>query len=167
LKINIMASEASLRKKQYDFDRFETGAVKEEEAKKPAIRRRSLDPSKRGNPARAVIAAFAAVGLLSLPVLSDAQYTELSRQITDQKAVLDELKSENVRLLTDIESKSAIKEVQSYATDILGMQKLDKSQVEYISTESGSEVVIPEYEPGFFTTLYNNFLDFIDYIKGE
>jgi hypothetical protein len=161
-----MANEASLRKNQYDFDRFETGAAKQEAAKKPSIRRHSIDPAKRGNPAKAVIAAFAAVALLSLPVLSDAQYTELSRQITDQKAVLDELKSENVRLLTDIESKSAIKEVQSYATDILGMQKLDKSQVEYISTENGSEVVIPENEPGFFTKLYNNFLDFVDYIKG-
>jgi hypothetical protein len=156
----------TVRKNKYDFDRFETGAAREEEAKKPAILRRSLDPAKTGGVAKAVVTAFAILGMLSLPVLSDAQYAELSRQITDQKAILEELKSENVRLLTDIESKSAIKEVQTYAVDVLGMQKLDKSQIEYISSDNGSEVVIPEYDPGFFTSVYNNFLDFIDYVKG-
>ncbi|MDR0974784.1 MAG: hypothetical protein LBL80_03720 [Ruminococcus sp.] len=160
-----MAREQAVRKQNYDFGRFEANEA-EEENRKARILRHTVDPAKRGNIGKALVWAVLAVMLLSLPLLSEAQNTELSRQIAVKEQQLDELRSENVRLMTDIESKSAIKSVQSYAEDILGMQKLDKSQIEYVSTEGGSEVIIPDYEPGFFTKLYNSFLDFLDYIGG-
>jgi cell division protein FtsB len=161
-----MAREQAVRKPGYDFGRFEGVTDPEEETRKARIRRKTIDPAKRGNIGKALVFAVLSVMLLSLPLLSEAQNTELSRQIAAKEAELDELKSENVRLMTDIESKSAIKSVQSYAEDVLGMQKLDKSQIEYVKTDGGSEVIIPEYEKGFFTSLYNNFLDFLDYIGG-
>jgi hypothetical protein len=161
-----MANSSATLKNRYDFDRFEGASNEEKDSRKPKLLRRTIDPAKRGSLGKAVVSAVVAVGLLSLPLLSEAQITELSGQIADKEIILDELRSENVRLMTDIESKSAIKSVQSYAEEVLGMQKLDKSQIEYVSTEGGSQIIIPDYEPGFFTVLYNNFLDFVDYISG-
>ncbi|MDR0903921.1 MAG: hypothetical protein LBM59_04750 [Ruminococcus sp.] len=161
-----MARESAVRKPGYDFGRFEGLSDPEEETRKARILRKTIDPAKRGNIAKALVFAVLAVMLLSLPLLSEAQNTELSRQITLKEQELDELRSENVRLLTDMESKSAIKSVQTYAEEILGMGKLDKSQIEYVRTDGGSEVVIPEYEKGFFTNLYNGFLDFVEFIGG-
>ncbi|MDR0986672.1 MAG: hypothetical protein LBL98_03110 [Ruminococcus sp.] len=161
-----MARESAVRKPGYDFGRFESTKDSEDETRKARIRRKTTDPAKRGSIVKALIQAVLAVMLLSLPLLSEAQDTELSRQITLQEAKLDELRSENVRLAADMESKSAIKAVQTYAEEVLGMGKLDKSQIEYVSTEGGSEVVIPEYEKGFFTNLYNGFLEFVEFIGG-
>jgi hypothetical protein len=155
---------ASALQRQYDFDRFAEETPNEET--KPKIRRHSQSPAKRGSLAFAVVFSVAAVGLLSLPILSAAKLTEISRQIATENNRLDELMSENVRMKTDIESKSTIKSVQDYAENVLGMQKLDKSQIEYVDTENGSEVEIPDYNPGFFTRISNKFWEFVEYIGG-
>jgi cell division protein FtsL len=154
----------ALRKQKYDFDRFNMDIV--ESKRVPKIRRRKESPEKRGNLTISLIVAVLAVSLLSMPITSEAQFTELGQQISAEQERLTELRSENVRMKTEVESKSAIKSVQTYAEDVLGMRKLDKSQIEYVDTESGSQVEIPEHETGFFTKLYNHFQEFIEYIGG-
>ena len=66
----------------------------------------------------------------------------------------------------EIESKSSRKAVESYAENILGMQKLDKSQCEYVSLESGNVIEIPEENDNIFVDIKNAVSEFIDYLRG-
>ena len=76
------------------------------------------------------------------------------------------LESENVRMQSELEEKTALKSVESYAENVLGMQKLDKSQIEYVSISNGNIVDIPENNDNIFVRLKNSFDDFVEYLKG-
>lgn len=67
---------------------------------------------------------------------------------------------------TEIESKNSLKNIEDYAENILGMQKLDKSQVDYITIESGNVVEIPQEEDNIFVNIKNALDDFVEYIRG-
>ena len=84
-------------------------------------------------------------------------------KLNDQVMILE---SENVRMQTAIESKSALKAVEDYAVDVLGMQKLDKSQIEYLSIENGNVIDIPEENENFFVKIKHSFEDFLEYLRG-
>lgn len=106
------------------------------------------------------LVAFATV------VSAKVEATDVRNQINEQQKIVNTLKSENTRMQAEIESKTSRKTVESYAENILGMQKLDKSQCEYISLESGNVIEIPEDEDNFFVKLYNKVSDFLEYLRG-
>lgn len=58
--------------------------------------------------------------------------TRLTKEISEQKASLENLQSEYVSLKTRQEQALSISYVESYAQEKLGMVKMDPSQVEYI-----------------------------------
>jgi 3-oxoacyl-[acyl-carrier-protein] synthase III len=87
-------------------------------------------------------------------------------EINNLNSQVDILRSENVRMQTEIESKSALKSVEDYAENVLGMQKLDKSQIEYLSIENGNVVDIPESNENIFVKIKNAFENFVEYIRG-
>lgn len=91
---------------------------------------------------------------------------DIRSKINDEQKRVDVLRSENTRMQAEIETKISRKAVESYAEDILGMQKLDKSQCEYITLESGNVIEIPETEESFFVRLYNDISEFFEYLKG-
>jgi len=69
-------------------------------------------------------------------------------------------------MLTRIEQKSSQKVVEDYAENVLGMQKLDNAQVEYISLESGNKVEIPEQNENVLKKIKNAFDSFVEYLRG-
>ena len=79
---------------------------------------------------------------------------------------VDVLHSENVRMQTEIESKSALRSVEDYAEDVLGMQKLDKSQIEYLTMQNGNMIDIPEASHNQFVKMQHAFEDFVEYLRG-
>ena len=109
----------------------------------------------------------AAVGALLYGVIdSKVQATAIRSEINNEQMIVDTLKSENARMKTEIESKSSMKAVESYAENVLGMQKLDKSQCEYITLESGNVIEIPENTDNFFVKVKSAISDFLDYLRG-
>ena len=52
-------------------------------------------------------------------------------------------KAENVRLQTELESKISAKNVEEYAENVLGMKKIDPSQIKYIEIQTDDVVSIP------------------------
>ena len=98
--------------------------------------------------------------------LTKYENAALHAEITAQTKYVQMLESENVRMQTEIEEKTALKSVESYAEDILGMQKLDKSQIEYVSVSSGSVIDIPENDDNIFVKIKNGVSDFLEYLRG-
>lgn len=103
----------------------------------------------RNNAAKAIAGKLSSVliigliiGILCMSLYLRTEITETSDRINKSQATLDELKSEETRLLMEMERKISYKNIEQ-AAEALGMQKKEKSQVTYIrvNQENKSQVV--------------------------
>lgn len=150
----------------YDLSKYENAAPKLTDGEKSKIVVRKAKPKPTASAPKILITAFMAVLVLSLVVYPKVQQATVMSDINKLNDKVMILESENVRMQTAIESKSALKAVEDYAIDVLGMQKLDKSQIEYLSIENGNVIDIPEENENFFVKLKHSFEDFLEYIRG-
>jgi len=146
----------------YDLTKYEDVSPE----KTPKIRVRRQKAENVGS-APKMIAFTAAAGLiLGAVIYGKVENAAIHAEITNQTKAVEMLASENVRMQSEIEEKTALKSVESYVENILGMQKLDKSQIEYVSISNGSVADIPEGEDNVFLKIKNAFGDFLEYIRG-
>lgn len=150
----------------YDLSKYENAAPKLTDGEKSKIVVRKAKPKPTASAPKILITAVMAVLVLSLVVYPKVQQATVMSDINKLNDQVMILESENVRMQTAIESKSALKAVEDYAVDVLGMQKLDKSQIEYLSIENGNVIDIPEENENFFVKLKHSFEDFLEYIRG-
>jgi cell division protein FtsB len=148
----------------YDFEHFEK--VETEEHRAAKIRVHAKSAAKVGSPVRLLIMGAVVLSCLLLIVKSYSDLAALSDSIAKVQAEVDTLSSEQVRMEARIEGRSAIRYVEEYAEDVLGMRKIDKSQVEYIDVTGGNQVILPETEKGVFTELKQSLDEFLEYLKG-
>ena len=146
----------------YDLTKYEDVAPE----KAPKIRVRRQRAEHVGSVPKMLVTIAAAGLLLGAVIYGKVENAAIYSDIAKQTKYVDMLNSENVRMQSEIEEKTALQFVESYAEDVLGMQKLDKSQVEYINVSGGSVVDIPENEENIFVKLKNSFSDFLEYIRG-
>lgn len=146
----------------YDLTKYED--VAPEKAPKIRIHRRRAENT---GSVPGMIALAAAVGiLLGAVIYGKVEEASIHAEITAQTKYVDMLNSENVRMRSELEEKTALKSVETYVEDVLGMQKLDKSQIEYVSISNGSVVDIPETEDNIFVRIKHTLSDFLEYIRG-
>lgn len=146
----------------YDLTKYED--VAPEKAPKIRIHRRRAENT---GSVPSLIALAAAVGiLLGAVIYGKVEEASIHAEITAQTKYVDMLYSENARMRTELEEKTALKSVETYVEDVLGMQKLDKSQIEYVSISNGSVVDIPETEDNIFVRIKHTLSDFLEYIRG-
>ena len=150
----------------YDLSKYENAAPKLTDGEKLKIVVRRAKPKPTASAPKILITAVMAVLVLSLVVYPKVQQATVMSDINKLNDQVMILESENVRMQTAIESKSALKAVEDYAVDVLGMQKLDKSQIEYLSIENGNVIDIPEENENFFVKIKHSFEDFLEYLRG-
>lgn len=146
----------------YDLTKYEDVAVE----KAPKIRIRRQRAENTGSVPKLIVTLSAAGLLMGAVIYGKVENAAIHAEITAQTKYVQMLDSENVRMQTEIEEKTALKSVESYAEDILGMQKLDKSQIEYVSVSSGSVIDIPENDDNIFVKIKNGVSDFLEYLRG-
>lgn len=150
----------------YDLSKYENAAPKLTDGEKSKIVVRKAKSKPTASAPKILITAIMAVLVLSLVVYPKVQQATVMSDINKLNDQVMILESENVRMQTAIESKSALKAVEDYAVDVLGMQKLDKSQIEYLSIENGNVIDIPEENENFFVKIKHSFEDFLEYLRG-
>ena len=137
----------------YDFSRFEerTPQVKQQEkAVQLKVYEQSRAAQARNNGKKVAVRMVLCMGLvallLSLNVYYMALSNELTHQISDQRDELEELQGEALRLETELEGKTSLSAVGDYASEYLGLNKLDESQIQYVnlSNEDHIEVLTEE-----------------------
>lgn len=146
----------------YDLTKYEDVAPE----KAPKIKIRRQKAANVGSAPKMLVTAVAAGLLLGGVIYGKVENAAVYAQVTEQTKNVEMLQSENVRMQSEIEEKTALESVESYAENVLGMQKLDKSQIEYVSVSNGSEVDIPEDEDNIFVKIKNAFSNFLEYIRG-
>ena len=66
----------------------------------------------------------------------------LENEATQIEAKISEAKSENTRLVMQLNSAVSIEKVDAYAVSVLGMHKLERYQIHYFENRDGDKVVV-------------------------
>ena len=112
------------------------------------------------------IAGILALLMFSVIINSYVQLTEVYSSISEANAELNTLRSENVRMQTELEGKASISNIKDYAEQYLGLQKLDQSQIQYIDIQTEDTVEIDGEEQNIFVRLKHKFEDIVAYLRG-
>ena len=86
---------------------------------------------------RVIVARFIAIFILAGVLLAAIMYgrvelTELYSRQSQLQAELEQYENENKSLESELAQKTGLTKVENYAENELGLQKLNKSQIEYI-----------------------------------
>ncbi len=146
----------------YAFDMFETRervvprnntrtAAAPVTRREPAILKKVPEMSERYKRNREISATRTMATMLILTLFSfsmicmhitaGAQRYELAKQIESVENELAVAKSDKVRLNAELNSMTSITKIDSFATGILGMTKLENYQVEYVDLSDGDKVL--------------------------
>ncbi len=110
------------------------------------------------------ISVFAfALGMLML--YGKVEMSRLSNEQAKLEQQLAQLREDNLGLESQLESQTSYDKVEDYAENVLGLKKLDKTQIEYIELENDKviQVIEPE-EEGFFESVKEWVGDVLEYI---
>lgn len=111
------------------------------------------------------VSLIAAVMLGSVIYSLDKRNTMYNR-LSALKSELNLAEAENVRLQSELETVLSAKNVEDYAEKVLGMHKIDSSQIEYIKIRKGDVVSIPQRDAGILAKIKKFFDDCVDYFRG-
>ena len=85
-----------------------------------------------------VVMVALVVGILR----NKAELTQLSAEITNATKDYTQLQSEYTLLSTQLESRGSLRALEEYATNRLGMTKLDQDQVVYLDNNANDRIEI-------------------------
>ncbi len=66
----------------------------------------------------------------------------IENEKTEFEAKMSEARSENTRLVMQLNSSASIEKVDAYAVSVLGMHKLERYQIHYFENRDGDKVVM-------------------------
>lgn len=102
-------------------------------------------------------AALAAIGLVAYFITCNVQLTEMNRTISEYQSELNILKSERVRLESELAGKTSAGQIDQYA-QINGMQPAENSQTYYIHGETEDLVEMTDSGGGWFRQAFDAFI---------
>ncbi len=79
-------------------------------------------------------------------------------EISTLESELSEIESDNASLAAEYESKTSLKTVEEYAQNVLGLEKLDKSQIEYVEVEADTVIEVVETESTNIFVILKNWI---------
>ncbi len=113
-----------------------------------------------------VLVSVLAVILLGLVIYSLDRRSTMYSEVAALNNELTLAQAENVRLQSELEGKISAKNVEDYAENVLGMQKIDSSQIKYIEIQTDDVVNIPEQDEGILDKIGNFFDSCVEYFRG-
>jgi len=134
----------------YDLERFENRA--------PVITRVSTGKEKSLSPFKVILVAILFVAMFSTVPYGKLIVNELNMQYSAANAELNELKSEGIRMQSELESKVSLKTIEEIAVTEYGMVKPDSSQVGYIKLNGENKIETTAHQE----TLTAKVAEFVD-----
>ncbi len=134
----------------YDLERFENRA--------PVITKVSTGKEKTLSPFKTILVAVLFVAMFSTVPYGKLIINELNMQYSTANAELNELKSEGIRMQSELESKVSLKTIEEIAVTEYGMVKPDNSQVGYIKLNGENKIETTAHQE----TLTAKVAEFVD-----
>lgn len=122
--------------------------------------------SKIGSVFSIILVSVIATSLLGAVIYTLDKRNTVYNTVTSMNKELSLAEAENVRLQSELESKMSAKNVEEYAENVLGMKKMDSSQIKYIKIQTDDVVNIPEREKGIPAKLKSFFDACVEYFRG-
>lgn len=131
----------------------------------PQIRMKRT-PAKSGSLTFIVVTSIIAMSLVGLVIVRMNFRNTLYNTVAEKQEELSHCEAENVRLQSELESRASAKNVEDYAENELGMQKIDSSQIRYIKIQTDDVVNIPEQDKGILSKVEGFFDSCVEYFRG-
>lgn len=149
----------------YDLSRYEYQYREAEKQEKPVMKSNPKAAARVSVPK--VVSSVLLIGtLLCCMLYGNVEQSRLYSDITRANKNVDILAGENARMQTEIEARTSVKNVEDYAENVLGLEKLGQSQIEYVELPTGNAVEIPETNSNIFVTIKNKFNEIVEYLMG-
>ncbi|MBP3379796.1 MAG: hypothetical protein J6K77_02895 [Ruminococcus sp.] len=113
-----------------------------------------------------VLVSVLAAILLGIVIYSLDKRSTMYSEVAALNNELTLVQAENVRLQAALEGEISAKNVEDYAENVLGMQKIDSSQIKYIEIQTDDVVNIPEQDEGIIDKIGNFFEGCVEYFRG-
>lgn len=140
-------------KKQISPDRRSQIAMKHNEAKS-------------GSLMTIILVSVVAAALLGSVIYSFDRRNTAYNKVAALNNELNLMEAENVRLQSELESRMSAKNVEDYAENVLGMQKIDSEQIEYIKIQTYDVVNIPQKSQSIGNKIKSFFEKCVEYFRG-
>ncbi len=131
----------------YDYEKYEQFSEQEDEYAAKIRSKRSANKRRRNAAnVKIILAALVFLGLLSGVLYGKAEKSRLYAENTALENELAVLNNENLSLQSELAQQTGLTKVEEYAETKLGLQKLDKSQIEYVEIQekTAAQRVQPE-----------------------
>lgn len=132
---------------------------------KPQITMRQTE-ARSGSVLTIILLSVLAAALLGSVIYSLDRRNTVYNKMSSMNSALSLAEAENVRLQSELESRMTAKNVEDYAENVLGMTKIDSSQIEYIKIQTDDVVNIPEQEEGLLSKIEGLFDKVVEYFRG-
>lgn len=142
------------------YDNAEEQAVREIKYKKnPAAKQ------KKTSVVKIMAVCMLALAIFGAMIFGKVEISSLCSEQTKQLEQLEQLQGENVSLQSELAQKTNMSKVEEYAENELGLKKLDKSQIEYVTVDSDSVAkVVKAEESNVFVKIKRWFSSVLEYI---
>lgn len=114
---------------------------------------------------RISVLAVMVLALFSAMIYGRVELSKLYSENTTLRSELSVLQSENVSLESELAQQTGLTKVEEYAETRLGLQKLDKSQIEYVEIEEQTAAEPVANDDGnIFVRITNKWNDLLEYL---
>ena len=138
--------------------------VRDETEHKPEIQM-SRNEARSGSVISIIFVSLLSAALLGSVIYSLDKRNTMYNKVFALNEKLDSAAAENVRLQSELEGKVSAKSIEEYAKS-LGMEKINSSQINYITIQTGDVVTIPEQEKGLIAKIKSFFNKCMEYFRG-
>ncbi len=154
----------------YDFSRFDRQATGTRQVRKEKETARTAVKKARPNVSGfALLSGVVAFVMLIALLFSYVALNEASDMTRKKKAELASLIERNQMLEIEQDKRMGTPQVRDYAVSKLGMSKIDKSQITYVTTSGGDKFEVVEKEAGenskLVSGLVKGFSTIVEYIN--
>ena len=134
-------------------------------AKRPQITMKRTE-AKSGSVFTIILVSALAVVLLGTVIYSLNRRNTMYSKVSSLNNELNLAEAENVRLQSELESQMSAKNIEDYAENVLGMKKIDSSQIKYIEIQTDDVVNIPQRDESILGKVKSFFEHCVEYFRG-
>lgn len=134
-------------------------------AKRPQITMTRTE-AKSGSVFTIILVSALAAALLGSVIYTFNRRNTMYSKVSALNSELNLAEAENVRLQSELESQMSAKNIEDYAENILGMKKIDSSQIKYIEIQTDDVVSIPQQNESILGRVKSFFDHCVEYFRG-
>ena len=120
--------------------------------------------SRNGNVFAALVAVSCAAIVAFSILYSKVQLSDYTSMISETKTQLEQAERENLRLNAELDSMVTLDNVEQIASEELGLQKTENSQISFVSLNTEEMTEVAEEDSNTFISIRNWFNEILEYL---